>query len=139
MRARSREFADISLDSGHGDPIARLAKLARARAGVQDVIAAGPTPSDSKAETDNTGASDNGWYIQIGATPTQDGASALLEKAQASMGDVLGSAQPVTEEVEHRGATLYRARFAGFAGKEEARATCAKLKRKDFACLAVPN
>ncbi len=71
--------------------------------------------------------------------PTKEGAHALLDKAQASMGPVLASLQPVTQEVDHRGTTLYRARFAGFADKEEARATCAKLKRKDFSCLAVPN
>ena len=71
--------------------------------------------------------------------PTEEGAQALLDKAQASMGTVLASLQPVTQEVDHRGTTLYRARFAGFSDKDEARATCDKLKRKYFACLAVPN
>jgi len=55
------------------------------------------------------------------------------------MGPTLASLSPVTQETERRGETLYRARFAGFAGKDEARATCDKLKRKSFACLAVPN
>ena len=45
----------------------------------------------------------------------------------------------MTQPVDHDGTTLYRARFAGFADKEEARAACAKLKGKSFACLAVPN
>ena len=45
----------------------------------------------------------------------------------------------MTQEVERRGTTLYRARFAGFSDKEEARATCQKLKSKSFSCLAVPN
>ena len=33
--------------------------------------------------------------------------------------------------------TLYRARFAGFAGKEEAQAACAYLVKKKFACYAI--
>ena len=45
----------------------------------------------------------------------------------------------VTVPVEKNGSTLYRARFAGFSGKDEARDTCVKLKRKSFSCLAVPN
>ncbi len=52
---------------------------------------------------------------------------------------MLASLSPLTQTVEHGGETLYRARFAGFSGKEEARATCDKLKSKSFACLAVPN
>jgi D-alanyl-D-alanine carboxypeptidase len=55
------------------------------------------------------------------------------------MGPVLASLSPLTQEIEHRGETLYRARFAGFSDKDEARAACDKLKRKSFACLAVPN
>jgi D-alanyl-D-alanine carboxypeptidase len=55
------------------------------------------------------------------------------------MGDALASLYPLTQEIERNGTTLYRARFAGFADKEEARAICAKLKSKSFACLAVPN
>ena len=55
------------------------------------------------------------------------------------MGPVLASLQPLTQPVDRNGTTLYRARFAGFSDKEEARAACAKLKSKSFACLAVPN
>jgi hypothetical protein len=68
-----------------------------------------------------------------------EGAEALLEQAQADMGPVLASLQPLTQEVDRDGTTLYRARFAGFSGKEEARATCAKLERQSIDCLAVPN
>jgi len=127
------EFADVSLKD---DPIGQLMHLARIRAGVQDVVAAPPARRDRAGMPD---AASQGWNIQIGAVPTEEGAQALLEKARATMGTVLASAQPVTQEIEHRGTTLYRARFAGFAGKDEARAACAKLKRKDFSCLAVAN
>jgi hypothetical protein len=77
--------------------------------------------------------------VQIGAVPTEEGAQALLDKAQSSLGAALASARPLMQEIEHDGATLYRARFAGFSGKDEARAACAKLKSKSFACLAVPS
>ena len=126
------EFADITLgEEGGPDPIATLTQFARIRAGVEDVIAA-PAAAGERG-------SQGGWHIQIGAVPTQAGAEALLEKAQATMGPVLASLQPVTQAVESGGDTLYRARFSGFADKAEARAICTKLKRKDFSCLAVPN
>jgi len=125
------EFADVSLK---GDPIGQLMHLARIRAGLQDIVADGPSPRAAGVAGD-----DAGWTIQIGAVPTEDGANALLEKAQATMGPVLASLQPVTQEIDHRGTTLYRARFAGFSDKDAARDACAKLKRKDFSCLAVAN
>jgi D-alanyl-D-alanine carboxypeptidase len=129
------EFADITLEANNGpDPIARLTKLARLRAGLDDVIAGAPAPGHNGSGNDPAG-----WHIQIGAVPTAEGAQALLEKAQSSMGTVLASLQPVTQEVESKGTTLYRARFAGFSDKEEARSTCQKLKRKSFSCLAIPN
>ncbi len=128
------EFADIALDTEGADPIARLTQLARLRAGVDDMIAAAPLRGG-----ENSAGDPAGWHIQIGAVPTEEGAQALLEKAQASLGPVLASLQPVTQEIEHGGTTLYRARFAGFNDKEEARAACLKLKSKSFSCLAVPN
>ena len=80
-----------------------------------------------------------GWQVQIAAVPTEEGAARLLRQAQAKAGSVLKSAAPVTVPVKKSGGTIYRARFAGFAGKSEARAVCAKLKRKSVNCLAVPN
>jgi D-alanyl-D-alanine carboxypeptidase len=116
------------------DPLARLTELARIRAGEQDLVAAGPSQGDAAPS-----ASGSVWHVQIGAVPTEEAAQALIERARDSMGSALASRYPVTQEIEHRGETLYRARFAGFAGKEEARATCDQLKSKSFACLAMPN
>jgi D-alanyl-D-alanine carboxypeptidase len=115
------------------DSIARLTELARVRAGDQDIVAAPPIAAAA------TQSGEAGWHIQIAAVPTLEGAEALLEQAQADMGPVLASLQPLTQEVDRDGTTLYRARFAGFSGKEEARATCAKLERQSIDCLAVPN
>lgn len=116
------------------DPIARLTEFARIRAGKQDLVAAAAAPG-AKAPVSDT----HGWHIQIGAVPTENGALELIEKAKASAGTVLASLHPLTQAIEHRGETLYRARFAGFSDIEEARSACTKLKRKSFACLPMPN
>ena len=124
--------------NGGSDPIGRLTQLARLRAGVQDIVASGSAPRrQHDSDSDDARVDEAGWNIQIGAVPTAEGAQALLDKAKATMGTVLASLQPVTQEVDHRGTTLYRARFAGFSDKDEARAACAQLKSKDFSCLAV--
>jgi D-alanyl-D-alanine carboxypeptidase len=125
------EFADIEIQGGAKDPIGKLTELARVRAGVNEIFAGPAKPKSSAGE--------GGWHIQIGAVPTAEGAEALIEKAQAKMGKVLASMQPLTLEIDRRGETLYRARFAGFGDKEAARAACQKLKRQDFSCLAVPG
>lgn len=129
--------AELATPAGstESDPIARLTELARIRAGTQDLVAAAPLPGSAPSAP----ASEAGWHIQIGAVPTEAGALALIEEAQSTMGSVLASLYPLTQEIEHRGETLYRARFAGFSNKQEARATCNELKSKSFACLAMPN
>jgi D-alanyl-D-alanine carboxypeptidase len=48
---------------------------------------------------------------------------------------VLFDAEAFTEKVEKGGATLWRARFAGFEGGE-AQQACNSLKRSGFACFA---
>jgi D-alanyl-D-alanine carboxypeptidase len=127
------EFADIEIAGGNAsDPIGKLTELARIRAGVNEIVAGPARPATTPGD-------EGGWHIQIGAVPTAEGAEALIEKAQAKMGPVLASLHPLTLSVEHRGSTLYRARFAGFDDKEAARTACQKLKRQDFSCLAVPN
>ena len=125
------EFADIEIESGGKDPIGKLTEFARMRAGVNEIVAGPAKPK--------TSAGEGGWHIQIGAVPTAEGAEALIERAQAKMGKVLASMQPLTLEIDRHGETLYRARFAGFEDKEAARAACQKLKRQDFSCLAVPG
>jgi D-alanyl-D-alanine carboxypeptidase len=132
--AAATEVAALAV-SEDADPTDRLAQLVRIRAGGEEIIAAAALPGDARSDA----TSEAGWHIQIGAVPTQDGAEALIERAQNSLGPVLASLSPLTQPVERNGETLYRARFAGFSDKEEARETCAKLKSKSFACLAVPN
>jgi hypothetical protein len=131
--ATATQLADLVVATQEGDvegdPIAALASAAHERAGGRE---------HPRLAEYGVGLPE-GWHIQIGAVPTKEGAEALIGKARQSAGDLLAAAEPFTVPVEKDGSTLYRARFAGFSGKDEARETCAKLERKSFSCLAVPN
>ena len=81
----------------------------------------------------------NGWKIQLAATPTQQSAQELLDRALAKAPKLLASVSPYTEPVDAGSATLYRARFGGFDSKESARAACAQLSKQNFNCLAISN
>jgi D-alanyl-D-alanine carboxypeptidase len=94
---------------------------------------------DDLAEAQAHAAATSGWKIQIAATPTQRSAEELLERARAKAAKVLADVSPYTEPVEAGNATLYRARFGGFASKESARAACAYLTKQNFNCLAISN
>ncbi len=80
-----------------------------------------------------------GWQIQIGAAPSLDGANQLLESARSKVPNALSSVRDHTETVEKGNSTLYRARFAGFASKDDAWSACNQLKKKKFACIALSN
>lgn len=77
------------------------------------------------------------WVIQIAAVPSEDAAFDMLQRAQSRVGRMLINAVPFTEEVQTRGATLYRARFSGFDEAGDARDACEKLKSEGFDCFAV--
>ncbi|WP_425487655.1 SPOR domain-containing protein [Mycoplana rhizolycopersici] len=77
-----------------------------------------------------------GWVIQIGATPDRTQAQALLDSAKDRGGKALAGAQPFTVAVGSGSSQLYRARFAGFAGQDNAVNACKALKKKGIACWA---
>ncbi|MCB1507968.1 MAG: D-alanyl-D-alanine carboxypeptidase [Hyphomicrobiaceae bacterium] len=77
-----------------------------------------------------------GWTIQIGALPSEREAVALLGRARQELA-MLSEAAPYTQPVAVNGGTLYRARFGGFDARATARAACANLERRGYACLAV--
>ncbi|KKO04498.1 hypothetical protein LCGC14_0083240 [marine sediment metagenome] len=79
------------------------------------------------------------WVVQIAATPGADQAMAMLGEAKNKVGGPLSSAVPFTETVKSGSQTLHRARFAGFATKDQARSACAALKRNAYNCYAVAN
>ncbi len=80
-----------------------------------------------------------GWKIQIAAAPTRAGAEDMLDHALSTAQTVLASATPYTEPVTVRGATLYRARFSGFANQQAAKNACSYLVKRNFECLATSN
>ncbi|WP_037149685.1 D-alanyl-D-alanine carboxypeptidase [Rhizobium freirei] len=87
----------------------------------------------------NKPAATGGWQVQIAATPTAQAAKDLLSEAKSRAGNALANASPYTEAVGKGGNTVYRARFVGFASRDDANSACSALKRKDFDCMLLPN
>jgi D-alanyl-D-alanine carboxypeptidase len=81
-------------------------------------------------------ASAGKWIIQLGATDDEAKARDILARARAKASGPLADAAAFTEKVEKGGATLFRARFAGFDDSKDAQNACARLKRDGFACFA---
>ena len=77
----------------------------------------------------------SGWVIQLAATDDEAKARAILAEAKARNKSLLGDARSFTERVQKGSATMYRARFAGFDGRE-AEVACRSLKRAGYACFA---
>lgn len=94
-------------------------------------------PAVDALTTSSTAASaPSGWVIQIGATPDRVQALALLDRAQDRGGKALRGAQPFTVAVGNGSEQLYRARFGGFSGQDNAVNACKALKKKGIACWA---
>ncbi len=102
---------------------------------VEDEVVSAVTPPPTPAVEITV----SGWKIQLAATPTQESAEALLDRARAKAPTLLAGVSPYTEPVEAGSAILYRARFGGFDSKEAARAACAQLSKQNFNCLAISN
>ena len=128
---RSRPDADTSLQTG---------SVAVADIVEEEASAEGDVADDDDAPSPNfASANRSGWKIQIAATPSVGSAIAVLDSARTKAPNVLANASPYTEPVVKGNVTLYRARFAGFADKEHARAACAYLAKRDFSCLALSD
>jgi D-alanyl-D-alanine carboxypeptidase len=78
------------------------------------------------------------WIVQIGAAPTEAGASSLLSDAASGV-SALGGMKSYVEKFEKNGQVFYRARFAGFAGRDDAKAMCSELKKVKMSCLAMQS
>lgn len=78
------------------------------------------------------------WIVQIGAAPTEAGASTLLAGAASNL-PALGSMKSYVERFEKSGQVFYRARFAGFNGRDDATAMCNQLKKAKMSCLAMQS
>jgi D-alanyl-D-alanine carboxypeptidase len=76
------------------------------------------------------------WVVQIGASPSEDGANKLLNTASTKL-DALTDLRPYVERFEKNGQTYYRARFVGFGNSSDANSMCNELKRAKLSCLAL--
>ncbi len=80
----------------------------------------------------------NAWVVQIGASASESGAQSLLTEAVSEV-DNLADFRSFVETTQKNGQTFYRARFAGFGDREQARTICEKLKQKNMSCLAMQS
>ncbi len=97
------------------------------------------TASTRPSNTSQAAASEapsNGWVVQIGVSPSKDGAMDLLQSAQEKGGQVLRSAKPFAVAVNTSGSQMYRARFGGFDDQKAAVNACNTLKKKGVQCWA---
>ncbi len=78
------------------------------------------------------------WVVQIGAPPSAEAAQGLLDSATRSI-SALSDFRPYVERFEKTGQTFFRARFAGFAEREQAVSMCEQIKRNNLSCLAVQS
>ncbi len=74
------------------------------------------------------------WAIQIGALPTAAAAESRLNEAMHLEANLLRNMSPYTESVASNGGVLYRARFVGFASREDAIAACNQIERHGIDC-----
>ncbi len=81
----------------------------------------------------------SGWQIQIAATDSDRAAQYLLAKAQMEALAGYNQISPYTEAIKSKSATLYRARFTGFASRSSAVSACTALKNYSYSCLVLRN
>lgn len=79
-----------------------------------------------------------GWIVQIGAAPTEGGANQLITDASGRI-DTLASFKSYVERFEKNGQVFFRARFGGFAAREDAANMCSELKKVKMSCLAMQS
>jgi D-alanyl-D-alanine carboxypeptidase len=79
-----------------------------------------------------------GWVVQLGAAPSEDGANGLLKDAGKKVRS-LGKFDGFVQRFEKDGQTFYRARFGGFSGQSAANDMCKQLKQAKMSCLAMQS
>jgi D-alanyl-D-alanine carboxypeptidase len=79
-----------------------------------------------------------GWIVQIGAAPSENGANTLLSDATGKIGSLTGF-EAFVQRFDKDGQTFYRARFGGFSGKAAANDMCKQLKQAKMSCLAMQS
>jgi D-alanyl-D-alanine carboxypeptidase len=82
------------------------------------------------------GTTRGGWAIQIGAYEDQGEAKEKLTTAKGRVATLFSKAEAYIERTIKGAKTYYRARFAGF-DRDQAQATCKRLKSNDIECMAL--
>jgi D-alanyl-D-alanine carboxypeptidase len=97
----------------------------------EEALARSPAPAAARHHTTR-----GGWAVQIGAYEDEGEAKQHLSSAKPKISRVFEKAEPYIERTVKGAKTYYRARFAGF-DRDQAEATCKRLKRDDIACMAL--
>lgn len=79
----------------------------------------------------------SGWQIQLAAGTNRDELKSLLLRVQRNNPSLLREAEMHMPRASGGARPVYRARFAGFDSKSEARNACKALKRQKMDCLAI--
>jgi D-alanyl-D-alanine carboxypeptidase len=82
------------------------------------------------------GTTRGGWAIQIGAYEDEGEAKGKLTTAKGRVATLFSKAEAYIERTIKGAKTYYRARFAGF-DRDQAQATCKRLKSNDIECMAL--
>ena len=80
----------------------------------------------------------NAWRIQIGAYSDAAEAGQRIQAAMSRAPGVLKGKGPATVPVKTASRTLFRSRFTGFSGEDQARNACTTLIREGISCITVP-
>jgi len=78
------------------------------------------------------------WRIQIGAYSDAEEAGRRIEAAMSRAPGVLEGKGPATVPLKTASRTLFRSRFTGFTGEDQARTACTTLIREGISCITVP-
>jgi len=82
--------------------------------------------------------SPSSWVVQIGAPPSARAAERMLNDATRRISG-LNNFRSYVEQFEKTGRVFYRARFSGFARREQAVSVCQQIKQQNISCLAVQS
>ncbi|MBJ3776465.1 D-alanyl-D-alanine carboxypeptidase [Acuticoccus mangrovi] len=126
------EVTPASLDA---DTLAAAIARSRSVPGTQTIVMGSAHRQKAPAPTAHAAVA-GPWQIQIGAVPSAALAERLLAEAVADE-PAMGQRKKLTIKVATDKGTLYRARFAGFASKDEAWAACKRFANHDRPCWAV--
>ncbi|AYG66331.1 MULTISPECIES: D-alanyl-D-alanine carboxypeptidase [unclassified Rhizobium] len=132
QRPSSEEVASVATsDDGDEDEVDTVT-TASTKADTKLVKLQQADKSEKVAKAAKAEREPAGWVVQIGVSPSKNGASDLLDTAKSKGGKALRSAKPYAVAFDGG----YRARFGGFEDQGAALNACKALKRAGVKCWA---